>query len=245
MRNTRFYSRAKSALIILGAGIMLALINCSGPYVSQATEIPTLTPTLQPPVHVTPRHAPITVAVVGDSISAWNGTSPIAHTWTMDLSTGPVVVDYSQGFAHGGYRLAQMAASLQPTHADVLVVLGGTNDVGSKTLNPADTWGTSLVDMQASLTQIVAESGAKTVIIDAIPPLNAQPTAAALWNTTEQQMAIANGWTYFDPWTQLRDPAGGYVPSLTLDGIHPNDVGSQLIANAMRTEIKALVHPAA
>jgi lysophospholipase L1-like esterase len=229
-------------MVKISAAVILAIALLVVPGCAPArTAIAAPPPLTTQPVAV-PRHAPITVAAVGDSITAWNGSSPIAHTWTLDLQGGPVIVDQSQGWAFGGKHLADMLAGLAPVTDNYLVVMGGTNDVGPRTLGLNSPWGTPLATMEAQLSAIVAKSSlpANRIVICAIAPMNSEPAAPLAWNAAEQALAAANGWTFFDPWVGIRNADDTYPAALTLDGIHPNDLGSQMVATAISAEISTL-----
>lgn len=195
----------------------------------------TLALTLAAPPH-TP--APTTIAVVGDSVSAFNGTSPTAHPWSIDLDSYPVAVNRSDGWAFGGSSLASMGANVHPIHSDVLVVMGGTNNVGAQTLGIASSLGTPMPQMIAQLVTLVDKAKATHVIICAVAPLTRQPLAVIAWNNEERVLASQYGWTYLDPWTGLVDANGSYLPQFTLDGIHPNDAGSLLLANRISIAVQ-------
>jgi lysophospholipase L1-like esterase len=175
---------------------------------------------------------PITIAAVGDSITTWSGGTPVTRTWAMDLDKGPVVVDYSQGWAGSGERLADMAAAVGPVTDDFLVVMGGVNDVAHPDVTP-------MTSRIASLEQIVWNSKlpANRVIITAVAPLSTVPARIEAWNAEERSLAAQFGWHYIDPWTSVRSAQGTYLPQYTVEGLHPNAAGSALVAKAIATAV--------
>jgi lysophospholipase L1-like esterase len=202
-----------------------------------------LTPTRAVPVHAvhagTAPHVvrilptPITIAAVGDSITAWSGYDPVKNSWAADLKTGPVVVDHSAGWAVSAMRLQNMAENIQPTHTDYIVIMGGVNDRA---------WPiTPYSAMTASLEQIVAKSGepADRVVISAIAPARQFLPFVNAWNAQEEALAAQHGWHFINPWGPLTGADGNYIPSLTLDGTHPTDAGEQIIANEIAADVQA------
>jgi hypothetical protein len=180
-------------------------------------------------VYVPPAPAPVvplTLAVVGDSIS---DPKPGATTWPTFMQAGPVVVNLDDGWARGGTKLTDQAANIAPIHSDVLVVMSGTNDFGS------ERWATPIGERLASLDLIVVKSGATRVIISAVAPLQNAGWETE-WNTVLQAFAAERGWVFFDPWTSLRSADGQDWSdlSLTVDGIHPVAAASEVVAAAFR-----------
>lgn len=244
-RRTTFVKRPSRMPVVAVAGVSVLLAGClvmafSAP--SAARVQPKLVSRTEV---VTVDVPPTTIAAVGDSVSAWNGTGPIANTWTMDLSTGPVVVDYAQGWATGGKKLADMAAALQPVTDDYMIVMGGVNDVGPQTLGQSSQWGTPMPAMIASLEQIVADSGlpADQVIISAIAPDPSEQAADVAWNVEQQSLATQFGWHFIDPFASLRGSDGLLPVAVTLDGLHPNDAESLLLADNIVEEVQVIDGP--
>jgi lysophospholipase L1-like esterase len=184
--------------------------------------------------HVVTPKRDLTVAAYGDSITAWIDRNNVAvlSTWPNHLGAG-VRFEPAQGWAKGGAKIAEMVENVTPVSADVLIIAAGTNDEG-------DRWGTPMEDRLAGIDQIVTKSGAKRVILDAVPPRNStgalggNPVWATDWNAQLKALAAARGWDFFDPWSFLRAADGQYVAGTTVEGVHPT-AASQLAAAAAIT----------
>lgn len=208
--------------------------------VTVATPIPTFT------AEPAPMRRTIRIAAYGDSITAWNGTTPIVGgTWAQDLNVGPVVVDYADGFAHGGYTLAQIEANAHAplVTTDYVVVMAGINSVGPKTLNPASQWGVSMYDMTVQLRGLIAALGipSNRIILTSIAPDAALLAPSNAWNAQEAALCSQTGCHYIDPYAGLRSASGAaYAPALTMDGIHPNAAGSLILANSIAASVEKI-----
>lgn len=193
--------KTMSLLIVLG----ITLTGCAATTAS-AKQGP-------PPAPVTVTRTPVveshTFAAVGDSITAWAGNP---QTWVSFAKADNLTL--VGGWAHGGSKLEAMAANITPVHADVLIIMGGTNDLG-------DRWGTPVPARIASIKTIVEKSGAPRVILSAVPPLNYDPSWSNSWNVDLRHLAASMGWDFVDPWVPFRTADGYYVAGMTVDGIHP------------------------
>jgi len=173
----------------------------------------------------------ISLVVVGDSIShadseAFPGRVG-SRSW-VQYATGDGV-RLAGGWAENGATTTDMLAGVLPVDADVLVLLAGTNDVGT---------GLAFETTAANLRQIVATVGAPRVIISAVPPRDDAPDATMAFNGTLQGLALAEGWEFTDPMGALRE-GGSYLPGMTDDGVHPTLPAAELIGAALRQQITA------
>lgn len=223
--------RARSLVAALAIGVLFGLSGCTGDHAVAATvQTATHHPKPAPVERVQIITPAITIAADGDSMTAWNGSSPIALPWTKDLSTGPVVVNYSDGWALGGSTIATEAANTTLIHSDVLVVMGGANSL---------VWFTN-AQMLDSLDQLVANSHAKHVLICATAPMWKLAGPSASWSMTEQAEAARMGWSYVNPWVDITGRDGLYLPQYTIEGIHPNNAGSALVADRIADAVEAI-----
>ena len=154
------------------------------------------------------------MVVVGDSITA-GGESIRGPEVDGELSwirsaVGPQLT-FRGGWATGGATTADMRAAAAPMDADVLVLMGGTND-----LVLGRPWEQTREDLLA-----VADTvGVDEVLLSAVPPHDDLPEAAVELNRQLQGLADEQGWQFVDPWTTASE-AGTYRPGASLDGVHP------------------------
>lgn len=239
--------------IIIPAAVVVAALAAVGLSANDSTPVPTPTSShiakpITTPIGRTPRvpPAPIIIEAYGDSITAWNGSTPIVGgTWAQDLATGPVEVNYAGGYAHGGYTLAQIEANVHPAFPTTkyVVIMAGINSVGPKTLNPASQWGVSMYDMTEQMRALIAGVGipADRIIVTSVAPDAALLAPANAWNAQEVALCAQLGCHYIDPYAALRASVNGaYAPSLTMDGIHPNAAGSAILASSIATSVEAI-----
>lgn len=229
----------KFGLVAAAAALTgLALSGCSPAPVAEPQEPPRIVATA-PAAAPEPELPAITLAPVGDSITACHADAPA--NWTDVLQAGPVLVDCTDGWAAGGTKLAEQAAGIGATRADVLVVMGGTNDMGSPR------WATPLGERLASLDLIVVKSGAPRVLILACAPrsregaLAGDPAWVNEWNAAAAALAAERGWDFIDPWSDVRSPDGAWIdPAYTFDGVHPTLAASELAASQVAAKVLAM-----
>ncbi|MFC7406007.1 SGNH/GDSL hydrolase family protein [Georgenia alba] len=177
-----------------------------------------------------PQPHTVRMAAVGDSITEarspdfaagdLNDLTWVSHAVGDDL-------ELAGGWARGGATTAEMAAHVTPVDADVLVVLGGTNDVWQGLT--ADGHAETL----ANIRRVVDTVGADEVVLSAIPPLDRMPAAAAALNTSLEDLAHDSGWHWVDAPAPLRED-DRFVPGLARDGVHPTREGAELLGAELR-----------
>jgi acyl-CoA thioesterase I len=156
-----------------------------------------------------------TYAAVGDSITAGmvagvdTLSSPGPTSW-LNGETADRLVQVG-GWAVPGTVTGDMRANVVPTPADVLVLLGGTND-----LMRGIPWDETAANLQA----IAATVGARSTLLVAIPPSDSLPAARSAFNARLLALASAAHWRYVDPWTAV-SVNGAWAPGTTVEGIHP------------------------
>ena len=171
--------------------------------------------------------AGVRFVAVGDSITSWSPPAPDAGTpssgsWVPAASAAPV--QFGGGWAVPGARTADMLAHVTPYDADVLVLLGGTNDLAH---------GMPWAESSANLRAIVATAGVPDVVLSAIPPCDLRPEAVLAYNTQLVALAQAEGWTFVDPWTTVSQ-AGSYRPGTSVDGTHPTLATADQVGRELR-----------
>ncbi len=153
-----------------------------------------------------------------------------SNTW-MTYAEGDGIV-YAGGWAKGGSTVETMAENVRPiADIDVLVLMGGTNDVR---------FHTDFASVAPNYDAIVDIIRPRHVVIGAIPPLDSNPDDAARFDWKLKQYAATKGWDYVDPWAFARD-GRLYAPGTSYDGIHPTTDGYALVGRALRAAILHLV----
>jgi lysophospholipase L1-like esterase len=172
-------------------------------------------------------------AVVGDSITA--GMAAIEGTTVRDrgswipaaLQDGSL--EFAGGYAVPGATTTAMRTAAPPVDADVLVVMGGTND-----LRTGVPWEVT----RDNLLALVPAVGVPTVVLSAIPPCDAVPAGVGELNAALAELAAGQGWTFVDPWSDL-DADGAWVPGTSDDGLHPTEQVATLIGERLAAAVAA------
>ncbi len=91
--------------------------------------------------------------------------------------------------------------------------------------------------MLASIDDIVATAGARSVLISAIPPDDGFAADALEYNLVLVEHAADRGWAFVDPWADMRVD-GVWADGLSPDGIHPTadaaEIAGKIISGAIR-----------
>src|SRR3954471_23391359 len=168
-----------------------------------------------------------TYVAVGDSITAGMvpGTDTLSTPGPTSWLAGETASRLVQvgGWAVPGTVTEDMRAHVVPTPADVLVLLGGTND-----LMRGIPWDVTAANLQA----IAATVGARSTLLVAIPPSDELPAARSAFNTRLRALAGAAHWRYTDPWTSAA-ASGAWAPGTTVEGIHPTAAPAAAIGRAI------------
>ncbi|MEP6477862.1 MAG: SGNH/GDSL hydrolase family protein [Rhodoglobus sp.] len=177
--------------------------------------------------------ADVSFAAVGDSMTAWvdeAGVSRGDRSWVNHIPAKHLHL--VGGWAQGGAQTSLMMQNVTPVDADVLVIMAGTNDLG-------DQWGVPMQERLDHILAIAQTVGARHVVLSAIPPLDLAPQWSTEYNAVLQQFAATMGWSWVDPWVQLRAPDGHYINGLTPDGAHPTPAGFETVAQVLASAIRA------
>lgn len=195
----------------LPAGLLVACLALSGCALESALgSEPSSVPT---PVATETPAPPIGLVVVGDSLASGDGhdgTPEDPGSWRMHLTGNLEVVD---GWWRNGATTKTMADNLPLSRGDVLIVMGGTNDVALDV--PVE-------DTRESIERIVQKVSADDVIVCAIPPFDKDAEAAEKLNSEFQELAAESGWAWVDPWEFFRD-GDKWTAGASSDGIHPTE----------------------
>lgn len=195
----------------------------------------TAAPTTDPAPATTPAPttpAEVTFVAVGDSITAWTAPLPQpgterAGSWVPSALAPPAV--FAGGWAVPGALTADMVEHVTPYDADVLVLLGGTNDLSN---------GVGWADSSDHLERIVETAGVPDVVLSAIPPCDARPEATLAYNADLADLAAQHGWDYVDPWTAVSID-GSFRPGASEDGVHPDLAAAEQAGARLHTALLA------
>ncbi len=152
---------------------------------------------------------PLTLAVVGDSISEADSRDFSAGLLGRASWVSHAVGDgirFAGGWAVSGALTSQMARGARSVEADVLVMLAGTNDVYR---------GLPFDACAANLRSIAATVGAPRVVVSTIPPIDFEPMLVTTYNQQLEDLAAASGWEFVDAMAGIRQGdrfADGHVP---------------------------------
>jgi lysophospholipase L1-like esterase len=170
--------------------------------------------------------------VVGDSITAGT-TAPVegtradgAGSWIPAATVPPL--EFRGGWAVPGARTGDMRAGVGPVDADIVVLMGGTNDVQA---------GVPWEQTRDNLLAIVTTAAAPDVVLSAVPPLDPAARQALDLNAALQGLAGEQGWAFVDPWTDARTQEGTWAPGASTDGVHPTQQVADLVGARIRAAL--------
>jgi lysophospholipase L1-like esterase len=197
-----------------------------------ATPLPTPVPTKKPapkPVRVR------TFVALGDSLTAW----PAYNPWPTRLDAQDSVLRLVKNAGVPGNTTSQMRARLArdvyPYKPEVLLVLGGTNDLG---------YGISESAIIANLRAIVIAAKAHKImpIIINVPPDSYPSMASKIKSLNKAILVLANAQKIHvvDMYRALANSSGTIRPEYTSDGLHFSDLGCQAAANQIRAQLRKL-----
>lgn len=218
-------------LLLLLAGLVSSTLGACG--VAESA-VPSQTATAEDPgtpeATAEPTPAVTSVVVVGDSITAGAGPAdraenPGALSWLPSAQGSPL--DFRGGWAVPGATTSDMLDNVMAYDADVVVVMGGTND-----LTRGIDWSVS----RANLVAIAGTVAADRVVLSAIPPLDAMPAAVLDYNRRSAELAALQGWDFTDPWTGVSQ-GGAFAPGTSTDGVHPTAEAAALAGQAIRAAL--------
>jgi lysophospholipase L1-like esterase len=138
----------------------------------------------------------------------------------------------------GGQTTPQMLVRFRPDvialQPKAVVILAGTNDIAGNT-------GPSTLEMiednLMSMADLARANGIKVVLSSVMPVCDyirpqterRPPEKIIALNTWIKAYAAKNGFVYLDYYTPMLDDKGMLKKDLTVDGLHPNDAGYELM----------------
>ncbi len=172
------------------------------------------------------------MAAVGDSITA--GDSPdlaggVAGTESWVSHASDDDIEFVGGWAEWGASTEIMAAAVRdPIDADVLVLLGGTNDLG---------W-VPHAETAENLSLIAERADVEAVVISSIPPLDLfQGAGTQDLNTFLMHYAESQGWNWVDAAEGLRE-GSDFAPGMSYDGVHLSEQGAGVLGRAIADAVR-------
>jgi lysophospholipase L1-like esterase len=207
-------TRHASAAMLLAAAV-LALAGCA-------------------PSGAVIENTPVTFAVAGDSLTAWDNQSFPDWDGELDDTTWTKwaispTLELIGGYARGFAMTADVAQNMPVVDADVLVLMVSTNDLDE----------TDIASVLGSVDDIVTASGVDSVVLSAIPPFEDYAALVGIHNDALSALASERGWVWIDPWVDLRD-GDGWVDGSTSDGVHPTADAAKVAGTAIAAAIRAL-----
>lgn len=207
---------------------------------------PTTTPTATPRPTPTPTKAPAkpkatprvySFVALGDSLtSGYNNPGP---AWPVRLDGEDANLTLAHNAGIPGDTTAGMLARLDRDvfayNPGVLFLLGGTNDIGHDYTYAA---------IIANLKAIIVKAQAKKikVFLITVPPNSSTAMRASIDTLNASLQHLANTYRIYliDIHTPLSGSNGLILSKYTVDGLHFNDAGAQLVANTIYNRIHRL-----
>lgn len=219
---------------VVAAGFVVLAVAAGAAYVGQQHQPAAVTsdgfPMAEPMALAAGAQA-VSFAVVGDSITADHAyPEQVARRIVGQRSWAAFAqrpgTAFVGGWARGGATTAQMLEGFTPVHADVLVMIAGTNDIRA---------GVPFEQIGQNMRAIVDAADVPRVIVSSVPPRNEFPERTLAYNAWLHDFVASQGWGWIDGARGLRDHAqpGRYAEGLTYDGTHPSREGAQILGSAV------------
>ena len=165
----------------------------------------------------------MTIAVVGDRVTAWQPPDERATSWaSYAAGHGVRIVDF---WAERDARVRDLTAVVTPSDADVLVILAGTNDLDHAA---------SADEVELGMQRIAETAGTDDVLVSSIPPVEGQPQKTADFNELLARIAYRHDWSFVDAGSTVVAKNCTYRKDMSDDGIRPTAEGARLIGEAVR-----------
>lgn len=221
---------ALTALALVGVAVLVAVVSVQ--YAASSTPVKR-GPSTPPRAGAPSASVPVRAAFLGDSITLGNSDLAAGRigplSWFHDLVAGDeAALVYAGGVAENGQDTAWMldhVGEVLATRPEVLLVLGGTNDVAT---------GIPTSQTLANLERLVdvADVSGIRVGLSTLPPLADDPGAVAELNAGIRDLADERGAYLLDLGAAVTGPDGSYLPGFTTDGIHPSPEGAAAMSAA-------------
>jgi lysophospholipase L1-like esterase len=147
-----------------------------------------------------------------------------------------------------GQTTPQMLIRFRPDvialHPSVVVILAGTNDIA---LNTGPETLSEIEGNLQSMAELALTSGIRVVLASVTPvcdyihlQTNRRPPAQIIaLNQWIRAFCAKHGFQYLDYYSAMLDEHGALKPTLTYDGLHPNDAGYEVMGPLAQAAIAA------
>ena len=202
------------------------------------SESPSPSPSVSPsPVTpATPKKPTVyTFVALGDSLTAWPGGNP----WPVRLDAADARLRMVHNAGVPGDLVGDMRARMNGDvfayNPQVLLILGGTNDVGQGKSQTV-----AIANMRAII--VAAKARKIRVYLITIPPDSLPRMAASIntYNASLQSLANAYRLVLINIHDTLSTSTGVYQSKYTSDGIHFTVLGAQTVANLVYNRLHRL-----
>jgi len=219
-----------AAVLMVGLGAVALSGLSRNPVPAEAGQYtPRPAPTVEAPAERT------RIAVVGDSNTAVNSPDLAAGdigdaSWVRVLLRSGF--SFAGGWAVGGTPSATQANALAPvSDADVLLIMTGTNDLGTGV-----PWDETVSNIDAMHEKVPAGR----VVLLAIAPRDEETDPSSVeFNGLLEQLADDRGWEFFDGMVSIRAVDGGFVDGASNDGVHLNRASQADLGRAIADYLTA------
>jgi acyl-CoA thioesterase-1 len=203
------------------------------------TPTPSPTPTAKPKATVKPKATPRVYSFValGDSLtSGYNNPGP-AWPSRLDGEDGNLTLADNAGIPGDttAGMLSRMDRDVFAYNPGVLFVLGGTNDMGHNY-----NYSTIIANLRAII--VKAQAKKIKVFLITVPPNSSTTMRPSIDTLNASLQSLANAYRIYliDIHTPLSGSNGLIQARYTVDGLHFNDAGAQLVANTIYNRIHRL-----
>lgn len=178
----------------------------------------------------------VRIAALGDSLTAghvssgfWGTYCPFTDVLARRLGPAVQVENYGLDGDLTSGMLERLRREVLPTDPDLVIVVGGANDLG---------WGMDGDAVLSNLTEIVEESlaaGAR-VVVGAVPPIDGFPSLTENRRTLNRRLeslAAGRGVRFADLFRPLAGEDGSLRPEYSSDGLHLTEEGYAVMGEVL------------
>jgi len=179
------------------------------------------------------------IVAIGDSITYGFPYSP-AHSWVAKAAAKCNADILNQGIC--GETTAEMLARFERDvmyhKPDIAIIMGGTNDAF------ADIDEAEVEQNIRSMAELAVQHSIRPII--GLPIPCCPPREESLLAAYRRRIAFFcehSAITTIDFYTPMLDVEGRFSKEMQIDGVHPNEAGYQVMANAAITVLETVIYP--